>query len=42
MEDPVAHSARSGVVALTGRADGRCRTAPQQPALTELSAHVTF
>lgn len=42
MEDPVADSACSGVVALTGRADGRCRTGPRQPALTELSAYVTF
>lgn len=42
MEDPVADSACNGVVALTGRADGRCRTAPRQPALTELRAYVTF
>ena len=42
MEDPLADSARNGVVAPTGRADGRRRTAPRQPALTELSAYVTF
>jgi hypothetical protein len=53
MEDPVAGSAWSGVVALTGRADGSCppptgwdppnrSPVTWQQAPTGLSAYVTF